>query len=33
MSYGRDILFKARTPLGFTVRVTRSQWTIITIIK
>ena len=33
MSPGRDILFKARTPLGFTVRVTRSQWTVITTIK
>jgi hypothetical protein len=33
MSNGRDTLFKARTPLGFTVRVTRSQWTVITTIK
>ena len=33
MTYGRDILFKARTPLGFTVRVTQSQWTVITTIK
>lgn len=30
---GNDILFEARTPLGFTVRVTRDYWTIITTIK
>ena len=29
----RDILFEAHTPLGFTVRVTRSRWAIITTIK
>ena len=33
MSQGRNILFKARTPLGFTVRVTRDYWTVITTIK
>jgi hypothetical protein len=33
MSKGRDILFEARTPLGFTVRVSRDYWTIITTIK
>ena len=33
MIHGRDILLKARTLLGFTVRDTRSQWTIITTIK
>ena len=33
MSAGRDILFGARTPLGFTVRVTRAYWTVITTIK
>lgn len=33
MSAGRDILFEARTPLGFIVRVTRDYWTIITTIK
>jgi hypothetical protein len=33
MNRSREILFEARTPLGFTVRVTRSYWTIITTIK
>ncbi len=33
MSKSRDILFEARTPIGFTVRVTRANWTIITTIK
>ena len=28
-----NILFEARTPLGFTVRVTRAYWTLITTIK
>lgn len=28
-----DILFEADTPLGFTVRVTRAYWTLITTIK
>jgi hypothetical protein len=30
---GGDTLFEARTPLGFTVRVTRHRWTVITTIK
>jgi len=33
MSDGRNILFKVRTPLGFTVRVTREYWVIITTVK
>ena len=33
MSKNREILFEARTPLGFTVRVTRHYWTVITTIK
>lgn len=33
MSKPRDILFEARTPLGFTVRVTRDYWKIITTVK
>ena len=33
MSKSRDILFEARTPLGFTVRVTREYWNIITTVK
>jgi len=33
MSKSRDILFEARTPLGFTVRVTRAYWKIITTLK
>ena len=33
MPKGADILFEAHTPLGFTVRVTRSYWEIITTIK
>ena len=33
MSAGRNILFEARTPLGFTVRVTRNYWHIITAVK
>jgi hypothetical protein len=33
MTPGRNILFKVRAPLGFTVRVTREYWTIITTIK
>jgi hypothetical protein len=33
MSKRRDILFEARTPLGFTVRVTRDYWNIITTLK
>ena len=33
MSSRRDILFEARTPLGFTVRVTRDYWTVIITIK
>ena len=33
MSSGRDVLFEAHTPLGFSVRVTRSQWALITTIK
>ena len=33
MSSGRNILFEARTPLGFTVRVTRAYWQVITTVK
>jgi hypothetical protein len=33
MSKSRDILFEAQTPLGFTVRVTKGYWTIITTLK
>lgn len=33
MRKSRDILFEARTPLGFTVRVTREYWRIITTVK
>ena len=33
MSKASDILFEARTPLGFTVRVTRAYWTLITTVK
>jgi hypothetical protein len=33
MSKSRNLLFEARTPLGFTVRVTRAYWNIITTIK
>lgn len=33
MSPSREILFEARTPLGFTVRVTRAYWAVITQIK
>src|SRR5580658_2719937 len=33
MSRGRNLLYKVRTPLGFTVRVTREYWAIITTIK
>jgi hypothetical protein len=33
MSNSRDILFEAQTPLGFTVRVTREYWHIITTVK
>ncbi len=33
MSKEREILFEALTPLGFTVRVTRAYWTIITTVK
>jgi len=33
MSAERDILFEARTPLGFTVRVTREYWNIIATFK
>ncbi len=33
MSKEREILFEALTPLGFTVRVTRACWTIITTVK
>ena len=33
MSNGRNLLFKVRTPLGFTVRVTREYWAIITTVK
>jgi hypothetical protein len=28
-----DVLFEARTPLGFSVRVTRARWELITTIK
>lgn len=33
MSSGRNILFEARTPLGFTVRVTRAYWQVIITVK
>ena len=33
MSKASSILFEARTPLGFTVRVTRAYWTLITTVK
>ena len=33
MSKRAEILFEARTPLGFTVRVTRDYWRIITTLK
>lgn len=33
MNHKSNILFEARTPLGFTVRVSRFQWTIITTLK
>jgi hypothetical protein len=33
MSNGRNILFTVRAPLGFTVRVTREYWAIITTVK
>lgn len=33
MSKEREILFEAFTPLGFTVRVTRAYWIIITTVK
>ena len=33
MSKSRDVLFEARTPLAFTVRVTRAYWDIITTMK
>jgi hypothetical protein len=33
MSKGQNVLFEARTPLGFTVRVTREYWAVITTIK
>jgi hypothetical protein len=33
VSNGRNILFTVRTPLGFTVRVTREYWAIITTVK
>ena len=33
MSRDRDLLFVANTPLGFTVRVTRAYWDIISTLK
>jgi tRNA(Ile2) C34 agmatinyltransferase TiaS len=33
VSKSRDILFEAQTPLGFTVRVTKGYWAIITTLK
>lgn len=33
MSRNREILFEAKTPLGFTVRVSREYWNVITTMK
>lgn len=33
MNGAADVLFEARTPLGFTVRVTRERWELITTLK
>lgn len=33
MSQGEDILFEVATPLGFTVRVSRRYWQLITTVK
>lgn len=33
MNGAADVLFEARTPLGFTVRVTRERWDLITTLK
>jgi len=33
MSQGRNLVFEVLTPLGFTVRVTREYWEIITTLK